>query len=193
MNNIYIYKIVVVGGSGVGKSSLIKRHVTGEFETDHKPTLNPCVYPIEFNTNYGTITFNVWDCPSYIDHKCYENADGAIIMFDDKLEDRIESIFNFIEALKGLRVNGDFESNNILDNSKIVICRNKIDQTFRKLIPYILINIISSTYKYYEISAKRNYNFYKPFLRLAKVLTGKKDLIIESLSDSSYQCNLLNR
>lgn len=182
MNN-KTYKILLVGDSDVGKTAFIKRHVTGEFERDHVPTIGVSINPLKFNTNYGVIIFNVWDCTSIApQYQYYKDADGAIVMF----ESSVDSIFKWIENLQGKRINKEFdytESNNNLDNSTIVICRNKLDQKERKYIPSNLLSMIASNYKYWDISAKSNYNFEKPFLQLAKVLTGKKDLkFIQSIT-----------
>ena len=54
-------QLVVVGDGGVGKTTLVKRHLTGEFEKKYIPTLGVEVHPLKFNTNCGMLTFNVWD------------------------------------------------------------------------------------------------------------------------------------
>merc|ERR1719213_1161079 len=55
------FKLVLVGDGGVGKTTLVKRHLTGEFEKKYIPTLGVEVHPLAFNTNCGTLCFNVWD------------------------------------------------------------------------------------------------------------------------------------
>merc|ERR1712137_1333061 len=78
---------VLVGDGGVGKTTLVKRHLTGEFEKKYIPTLGVEVHPLKFTTNCGPLTFNVWDTAGqekfgglrdgyYIQGQC------AIIMFD---------------------------------------------------------------------------------------------------------------
>ena len=55
------FKIVVVGDGGVGKTTYIKRHLTGEFERRYIATIGVEVHPMAFYTNYGPVKFNVWD------------------------------------------------------------------------------------------------------------------------------------
>lgn len=55
------WKLVLVGDGGVGKTTFVKRHKTGEFEKKYVPTLGAEVHPIDFVTNKGRIIFNVWD------------------------------------------------------------------------------------------------------------------------------------
>jgi len=71
----------LVGDGGVGKTTFVKRHITGEFEKRYVGTSNSfislvlsCVtiryflatlgvevYPLKFYTNLGPIQYNVWD------------------------------------------------------------------------------------------------------------------------------------
>jgi len=62
VDNVPTFKIILVGDGGVGKSTFVKRHSTGEFEKKYKATLGVEVTPLRFNTNMGPITFNCWDC-----------------------------------------------------------------------------------------------------------------------------------
>jgi GTP-binding nuclear protein Ran len=55
------YKLVLVGDGGVGKTTFVKRHLTGEFEKKYIATLGVEVHPMVFHTNHGPIRLNVWD------------------------------------------------------------------------------------------------------------------------------------
>lgn len=55
------FKLVLIGDGAVGKTTLVKRHLTGEFERKYVPTLGAEVYPLRFDTDCGPICFNVWD------------------------------------------------------------------------------------------------------------------------------------
>jgi small GTP-binding protein len=56
------FKVLLVGDGGVGKSTFLKRHQTGEFEVKYIPTMGVSVVPLKFYTNYGAVQLNVWDC-----------------------------------------------------------------------------------------------------------------------------------
>lgn len=55
------FKLVLVGDGGVGKTTFVKRHLTGEFEKKYVATLGVEVHPLVFHTNRGPLRFNVWD------------------------------------------------------------------------------------------------------------------------------------
>lgn len=55
------YKVVFMGDGGVGKTTLLQRHVLNTFQPVYKPTIGAEVHPILFNTNHGKVFLNIWD------------------------------------------------------------------------------------------------------------------------------------
>ncbi|KAF9926689.1 GTP-binding nuclear protein gsp1/Ran [Linnemannia zychae] len=55
------FKLVVIGDGGTGKSTFIKRHLTGEFEKQYIATIGVMVHSLSFYTNFGEIVFDTWD------------------------------------------------------------------------------------------------------------------------------------
>lgn len=55
------FKVVLVGDGGVGKTTFVKRHISGEFEKRYIATMGVEVHPLKFFTNFGPIVMNVWD------------------------------------------------------------------------------------------------------------------------------------
>jgi GTP-binding nuclear protein Ran len=163
------YKIVLVGDGGVGKSTFLKRQLTGEFERKYIATQGVDVSSLVFNTNYGILTFKVWDCAgqekfrNVMGEYC-RNAEGVIAMYD--LTSRVSST-NVSYWITHVRT--------LVANVPVVICGNKHDIQDRKVNGWIeaqnLPNVI-----HYCVSAKNNHNFEKPFLDLARRLTGHEDL-----------------
>ena len=61
IENDALNSLILWGPPGTGKTTFVKRHLTGEFEKKYVATLGVEVHPLEFNTNRGVIRFNVWD------------------------------------------------------------------------------------------------------------------------------------
>lgn len=55
------FKVVLIGDGGVGKTTFIKRHRTGEFERRYIATQGVEVNSITFFTSHGPIKLNLWD------------------------------------------------------------------------------------------------------------------------------------
>ncbi|WP_411025011.1 hypothetical protein, partial [Salmonella sp. s54836] len=64
----------------------------------------------------------------------------------------------------------------VCENIPIVLCGNKVDIKDRKVKPKNITFHRKKNLQYYDISAKSNYNFEKPFLYLARKLVGDPNL-----------------
>jgi len=168
--NVVKFKLVLVGDGGTGKTTFVKRHLTGEFEKKYIATLGVEVHPLTFYTNYGKIIFNCWDTAGqekfgglrdgyYIQGQC------AIIMFDVTSRVTYKNVPNWHRDL--IRV---------CENIPIVLCGNKVDVKERKVKAKNITFHRKKNLQYYDISAKSNYNFEKPFLWLARKLAGEAEL-----------------
>jgi len=169
-SEIPTFKLVLVGDGGTGKTTFVKRHLTGEFEKKYIATLGVEVHPLKFNTNFGDLTFNVWDTAGqekfgglrdgyYIQGQC------GIIMFDVTSRITYKNVPNWHRDLE-----------RVCENIPIVLCGNKVDVKERKVKTSSVTFHRKKNLQYYEISAKSNYNFEKPFLWLARKLVGNAAL-----------------
>lgn len=170
MGEAVTFKLVLVGDGGVGKTTFVKRHLTGEFEKKYVATLGVEVHPLGFTTNRGPITFNVWDTAGqekfgglrdgyYIQGQC------AIIMFDVTSRITYKNVPTWHKDLV-----------RVCENIPIVLCGNKVDIKDRKVKAKAITFHRKKNLQYYDISAKSNYNFEKPFLWLARKLAGDANL-----------------
>eukprot|EP00695_Tsukubamonas_globosa_P002386 TRINITY_DN350_c0_g1_i2.p1 TRINITY_DN350_c0_g1~~TRINITY_DN350_c0_g1_i2.p1 ORF type:complete len:175 (+),score=40.06 TRINITY_DN350_c0_g1_i2:70-594(+) len=81
------FKLILIGDGGTGKTTFVKRHMTGEFEKKYIPTIGVEVRPLHFTTNRGPIIFNCWDTAGQekfggLRDGYYINGQAAILMFD---------------------------------------------------------------------------------------------------------------
>jgi GTP-binding nuclear protein Ran len=164
------FKLVLVGDAGVGKTTWIKRHLNGEFEKKYIPTLGVEVHPLKFCTNCGPFTFNVWDTAGQerfggLRVGYYIQAQCAIIMFDVTSRITYKSVPNWHRDIE--RVCG---------NIPIVLVGNKVDVKDRQVKAKQIQYHRKRNLQYYDLSARSNYNFEKPFLWLARRIANQPSL-----------------
>ncbi|KAL8723190.1 MAG: hypothetical protein Q9225_000456 [Loekoesia sp. 1 TL-2023] len=164
------FKLVLVGDGGTGKTTFVKRHLTGEFEKKYIATLGVEVHPLAFTTNFGGIQFDVWDTAGQekfggLRDGYYINGQCGIIMFDVTSRITYKNVPNWHRDLV-----------RVCEQVPIVLCGNKVDVKERKVKAKTITFHRKKNLQYYDISAKSNYNFEKPFLWLARKLVGNPAL-----------------
>jgi len=169
--NMPQFKLVLVGDGGVGKTTFVKRHKSGEFEKKYVATLGVEVHPLTFYTSLGPIIFNCWDTAGQekfggLRDGYYVGGKAAIIMFDVTSRITYKSVSVWHRDLT-----------RVCENIPIVLCGNKVDVKDRKVKPkHIVFHRKKPNIQYYDISAKSNYNFEKPFLWITRKLTGNQNV-----------------
>nr|XP_036585397.1 GTP-binding nuclear protein GSP1/Ran [Colletotrichum truncatum]KAF6795294.1 GTP-binding nuclear protein GSP1/Ran [Colletotrichum truncatum] len=151
-------------------TTFVKRHLTGEFEKKYMATLGVEVHPLGFTTNFGQIQFDVWDTAGQekfggLRDGYYINGQCGIIMFDVTSRITYKNVPNWHRDLV-----------RVCENVPIVLCGNKVDVKERKVKAKTITFHRKKNLQYYDISAKSNYNFEKPFLWLARKLVGNAAL-----------------
>ena len=81
-----IYKIIIIGDSGVGKSNILSRYLRDEFKQDSKSTVGVEFGAKKLTINNTTIKAQIWDTAGQerfrsIPKKYYEKADGMLLLF----------------------------------------------------------------------------------------------------------------
>jgi len=165
------FKLILIGDGGTGKTTFVKRHLTGEFEKKYIPTLGVEVHPLTFHTNCGPIVFNCWDTAGQekfggLRDGYYIQGQAAIILFDVTSRMTYKNVPNWHRDVV-----------RVCENIPIVLCGNKVDLKDRKVKAKQITFHRKRNLQYYDISAKSNYNFEKPFLWLARKLVGEPNLI----------------
>lgn len=159
---IRTFKIALVGDGGVGKTTYLKRLVDGEFEKRYIPTIGAEIYDMELHP--PTTRFQIWDTAGQEKYSgertnYYKNAAAAIIMFDTT---SLVSYKNVEKWYNDIR--------EVSPNIPIVLVGNKCDSRDRKVSADRITFHRKHNLAYFDISAKSNYNFDKPFVMLDNIL-----------------------
>lgn len=144
-------------------------------------TLGAEVHSLVFHTNRRPNKINVWDTAGL--EKFGGLRDGyniqaqcAIIMFDVTSRVTYKNVPNWHRDLVG-----------VSENIPTVRCGNKVDIKDRKAKAKSMVFHWKKNLQHYDTSAKSNYSFEKPFLWLARKLTGDPNL------ECVHACSCLTR
>lgn len=172
VNPIAEFKIILMGDGGVGKTTFVGRHLTGEFEKKYIATQGVSVNSIVFYTNYGPIKLHLWDTAGQEKFGClregyYIGANAAIIMFD------VTSRITYKNVPKWFK-----DYRRICEDTPVVLVGNKVDHNDRKVKSREITFHRKRNLQYYDVSAKSNYQIEKPFLWLLKTMVKDPNLYL---------------
>ena len=160
-----IYKIILLGDSGVGKTCLLSMYTNGKCgPTIPTIALEFCTKEIELDDNYK-VKVQLWDTAGQERFKSlamtyYRKAYGILLLFDITKRSSFISCKNYLEEI---RVNSD-------KNCVIYLVGNKIDLKNQREITYDEANLFAKIekIKYVETSAIKNMKVEEVFSSLLK-------------------------
>ena len=187
------FKVIVIGNSGVGKSSLSLRATQDIFKEDFISTIGFEFYSFYLKINDKTIKLQIWDtCGQEIYRSIisgfYRSTELAIIVFS--VVDR-KSFEDIEEWVKQLKTHGT-------PDCKIFLIGNKIDLQNRVVSSEEAINYKTEHgFEYYmETSAKTRVNIRELFVNCGLTLYNKylKEGNFDEINDNEDDVNFdLNR
>ena len=120
------YKIIIVGGSGVGKSKIIKNFL-GICSDIDDPTIGVEFYSHIFNDNEK---FLIWDLSGHrsfqkLIETYYNDVHGIILVFDLTVKRSFDNISNWYQNIEKKTMN--------LNKKHILLLGNKVDKSNRMI------------------------------------------------------------
>uniref|UniRef100_A0A7S4FXU0 Uncharacterized protein n=1 Tax=Eutreptiella gymnastica TaxID=73025 RepID=A0A7S4FXU0_9EUGL len=129
----YIFKVVLIGDSGVGKSNLLSRFTRNEFNLESKSTIGVDFATRSLDTPDGkTIKAQIWDTAGQERYRAitsayYRGALGALLVYDITKSKTFESVNQWLQELR------DYSESNIV----VMIVGNKIDLAQLRQVPTV--------------------------------------------------------
>lgn len=96
----FLYKVVTVGPSAVGKTSIILRYITGKFREFYTPTLGADFSIKNMQFGEDKVRLQIWDLGSQdflgsVRAGYYSGARGVIYMFDVTRSETLEELWDW--------------------------------------------------------------------------------------------------
>ena len=174
-NYEYIFKIILIGNSGVGKSSILQRYIQKVFNESYASTIGVDFFMKSITMGDKSIKMQLWDTAGTekfrsITTGYYRGADAAFVVFDLTAKATFKALNEWIQSYYKYS-NPDVEKN-------VVLIGNKSDLTdLREVTQEEIDNFTkaNNNIKYFEASAKDGINIDECFNYIAEQLMNQHD------------------
>ena len=179
----YLFKIILIGSSNVGKTSIIKHYISNDFSENYQSTIGIDFYTKNLIIDENTIKLQIWDTAGLekfrsLTKNYYKGCHACIIVFDVTNRNSFEDVFEWMNFYKENCNNNNYEN----ANNNIILIGNKIDKTFERCVDAEDVEnfCMRNNLVYYETSAKDGQNINKVFKIIGnKLYEGFKDGVVE--------------
>lgn len=129
-NYDYLFKVVLIGDSGVGKSNLLSRFTRNEFNLESKSTIGVEFATRSINVDGKTVKAQIWDTAGQERYRAitsayYRGAVGALLVYD------IAKHATYVNVTRWLKELRDHADSNIV----IMLVGNKSDLKHLRAVP----------------------------------------------------------
>lgn len=168
-----LLKIIILGDSGVGKTSLMNQYVNKRFSNQYKATIGADFLTKEVMIDEKLVTLQIWDTAGQerfqsLGVAFYRGADACILVYDITAEKSFEQLNSWRDEFLSQASPRD------PDNFPFVVIGNKIDREAERRVPKAKATQWckskgSKSIPHYETSAKDAIKVEAAFLEAAQM------------------------
>ena len=166
-NDVETISIIMIGDTSVGKSTLMKKFITGTFSDSLNPTLGVELYKKELNIHDRPYLYRIWDTCGQerfrsLSKSYFHSANGIMLLFNLNSIESFDNLYLWINSIK----------ENQSEEIPLVMVGTKCDLEYKVSREEIqkYVNENSIIQKFYECSAKDNIGVEEPFIELADLI-----------------------
>ena len=155
-----VRKAVLLGNTGVGKTTLFIRYTEDEFQQTHVPTLGGATRCIDFTQDGVTSSVYLWDTAGQEQYRAttsiyMRNVKAVMVVFDVTDQSSFDDIETWLK---------EFNTN----DTEFIIVGNKVDMTDRRVVSEVAGREYANSVGglYYEASAKNGDGVHEAFNQL---------------------------
>ena len=166
------HKVVLLGDSGVGKTSLIHRYIKGEFTEYSEPTVGALCSSKVVRVGDRDVELEIWDTAGQEKYRSlvpmyYRDAECAIVVYDIRNPESYDLALEYIDQIQQARSEKEF----------IVIVGNKVDLEPQRKVYVETVKQFAEEkgFLFSEVSAKSGQGIKEMFEEIAKRLPDTTD------------------
>ncbi|XP_045805886.1 ras-related protein RABE1c-like [Trifolium pratense] len=184
----HLIKLLLIGDSGVGKSSLLLRFSDSVFETSYITTLGIDFKNRIIELDGKKIMLQIWDTAGQerfrtITTAYYRGAMGILLVYDVTNESSFNNIRSWISSIE------QHSKDNIINK---ILVGNKADMDERKrVVPFSKGKALANEYgiKFFETSAKTSQNVNEAFFSIARDIKQRLPDIDSTKTPTRFRIN----
>lgn len=164
----YVFKVLLLGDAGVGKTSLIMRFVHNKFKSDYLLTIGMNVSSYQLEVDGTPVNLSIHDIGGqkrFEDFRkiFYKGSSGAIIVYDITRDTSFQNVTHWVQELR----------EECKHATQLVLVGNKVDLDDLRAVSYEEGTTQSDNLKvtkFIETSAKSGQNVQETFEQLARAM-----------------------
>ncbi|XP_006635115.1 ras-related protein Rab-3B [Lepisosteus oculatus] len=166
----YMFKLLIIGNSSVGKTSFLFRYADDSFSNSFVSTVGIDFKVKTVYRNDKRVKLQIWDTAGQERYRTittayYRGAMGFILMYDICNEESFNAVQDWATQIKTYS----------WDNAQVILVGNKCDMDDERVVPADKGKQLADQlgFEYFEASAKENINVRQVFERLVDIICVK--------------------